>query len=85
MTILSTSVFAHPKFTLLDTACGNTPEYAAQFVELDKSKKVEKEQAQYISLLKQGTWIIEFDDGQKMYISIYKDKPIAGGIVKELK
>jgi len=75
---------SYPKFTMLDTGCGNTEEYTAQFVELDKTKLIEKEQAQYIYFLNAGTWLIEFEDGQKVYVSIYKGKPIVGGYVKQL-
>lgn len=76
---------AFPKFTMLDYNCGNTPEYTAQFVELDKSKKVDREHTKYMYPLRSGTWIIEFEDGQKVYCSLYKGNIIAAGYVKHTK
>lgn len=81
--VLGVSAFAFPKFTMLDYNCGNTPEYIAQFVELDKGKKMEKEHAKYIFSLKAGTWLIEFDDGQKIFCSVYQGKVIVSGYVKK--
>ncbi len=76
---------AFPKFIMLDSKCGNLPEYTAKFVELDKTKKVSQEHSSYLSFLRAGTWLIEFDDGQKLYASFYKGNIIAGGYVKLLK
>ena len=73
---------AHPKFTMLDFNCGNTPEYTAKFVELDTTKKVSNEHVKYVYSLRSGTWIIEFDDGQKVYASLYNGKIISCGYPK---
>lgn len=75
---------AYPKYTMLDYNCGNTPEYTAKFVELDTTKKVSQEHSKYLYPLRSGTWIIEFDDGQKLYASLYKGNVIAGGYPKRL-
>lgn len=76
---------ATPKFTMLDYNAGNTPEYIAKFVELDMTKKIIPEHSKYMYHLRLGTWLIEFDDGQKVFCSFYKEKIIAGAYVKELK
>lgn len=70
---------ALPKYTMLDYNCGNTPEYTAKFVELDTTKKVSKEHSKYLYPLRSGTWLIEFDDGQKLYVSVYNEKIISCG------
>ena len=76
---------ALPKYTMLDFNGGNTPEYTAKFVELDTAKRVDQEHVNYAFALRRGTWIIEFDDGQKVYCSFYKGNIIACGYVKEVK
>lgn len=75
---------AHPKYTMLDYNCGNTPEYTAKFVELDTTKKVSQEHVNYVCSLRSGTWIIEFEDGQKVYASLYHGKIISCGYPKRL-
>lgn len=76
---------ANPKYTMLDYNCGNTPEYTSKFVELDTTKKVSQEHVKYVCSLRSGTWIIEFNDGQKVYASLYKGNVIACGYVVEEK
>lgn len=76
---------AFPKFTMLDTNCGNTPEYTAKFVELDLTKRVSQDHSRYLCSLRNGTWLIEFDDGQKLYASLYSGQVLLGGYVKNLK
>ena len=78
------SLNAYPKFIMLDYKCGNTPEYTAQFVELDKTKKISEEHIKYLGYLKGGTWLIEFDDRQKVYCSFLPGNMIFGGYVKQL-
>lgn len=73
---------ATPKFTMLDYNCGNTPEYTAKFVKLDTTKKIAQEHINYICSLRSGTWLIEFEDGQTVYCSLYKGNIIAGGYVQ---
>lgn len=75
---------AFPKYTMLDINCGNTPEYTAKFVELDTTKKIDQEYVKYICSLRSGTWIIEFDDGQKVYASLYNGDIISCGYPKRL-
>lgn len=75
---------AYPKFTMLDYKCGNTPEYTAKFVELDITKKVSQDHKKYIFYLKAGTWLIEFEDGQKVYCSLYNGNVIAYGYPKKI-
>ena len=75
---------ATPKFTMLDYNCGNTPEYTAKFVELDTTKKIDQEHVKYVCSLRSGTWIIEFDDGQKLYASLYNGNIISCGYPKRL-
>lgn len=72
---------ATPKFTMLDYNCGNTPEYTAKFVKLDTTKKISSEHSKYLFSLRSGTWLIEFEDGQTVYCSLYKGNVIAGGYV----
>lgn len=75
---------AYPKYTMLDYNCGNTPEYTAKFVKLDTTKKVDQEHVKYVYPLRFGTWIIDFDDGQKVYASLYNGNIIACGYPKLL-
>lgn len=75
---------AYPKYTMLDYNCGNTPEYTAKFVELDTTKKISSKHSKYLGHLRKGTWVIDYEDGQKLYVSYYNDKIIACGYVKRL-
>lgn len=75
---------AYPKFIMLDYNCGNTSEYTAKFVELDKQKKISQEHMNYIGHLRRGTWLIEFEDGQKVYCSLLPGNMMCGGYVKQL-
>lgn len=75
---------AYPKFTMLDYSCGNTPEYTAKFVELDTTKKLSQDHKKYIFCLKAGTWLIEFEDGQKVYCSLLPGNMMVAGYMKQL-
>ena len=84
MLFVAFTLSAYPKFTMLDYNCGNTTEYTAKFVELDTTKKVSQEHVNYVIHLRSGTWIIDFEDGQKVYCSLYKGSIIACGYPKHI-
>ena len=72
---------ANPKFTMLDTTASNNPKYINKVIadnNLERfSLPITDKIANYVNLLKQGTWLIE-NDGEAAVISVFNGKPVYG-------